>query len=169
MGAVIAAAIVYVQTYKPKVQQPVVVVQQPVKPKVVVKPARWEQEGVGPGWASGRGLGEGDFKFFGQMDHPFGNQPRYSGHPMQAQPLPWAPRRVESGDKSRRFQSLRTEPALKDYELIAYPTAMAVGDSYNLSSFSSQAPRPPKNDSHGLQGGGYMMPPMGGSMGPTRY
>jgi hypothetical protein len=120
IGAVIAAAIVYVQTYKPKAVQPVVVAQKPVKPKVVVKPARWEQEGVGPGWASGRGLGEGDFKFFGQMDHPFGDQPRYSGHPMQAQPLPWAP-------------------------------------------------RPPKNDSHGLHGGSYMMPPMGGSMGPTRY
>lgn len=133
--ALIGAAIWYFQTPKQEPKKQVVVVQQ--KPAVVVKPARWEQEGVGPGWASGRGLGEGDFKHFGQMDHPFGNQPRYHVHSPQ----------LGEFDSQTSLAGLREHPM----HLPALPNA----------------PRPPRNDSHGL--GGYMMPPMGGSMGPVRY
>ncbi len=96
-GALIAAIILYVQT--PKMLQqpvqpkpPVVVVQQP--PPVIVKPERWDLNGVGPGWGGGGGmwLGEGDFKHFGSMDHPFHREPRYAGHPMTMPELPHAPR-----------------------------------------------------------------------------
>jgi hypothetical protein len=89
-GALIGAILVYTQTPKTPVPQPqpVVVVQEPV---VVVKPAHWGLGGVGPGWGGGRWLGEGDFKHFGSMDHPFRDQPRYSGHPMHVAPLPTAP------------------------------------------------------------------------------
>ncbi len=45
--------------------------------------------------------------------------------------------RVESGDKSRRFQSLPALPALKHDTNHGSPTALAVGDFHNLSSFSS--------------------------------
>jgi hypothetical protein len=41
------------------------------------------------------------------------------------------------GDKSRRFQSLVTPPALKHDTNNGSPTAKAVGDSHNMSSFSS--------------------------------
>ncbi len=45
--------------------------------------------------------------------------------------------RVESGDKSRRFQSLAASPDLKYDSNHGSPTALAVGKSHNLSSFSS--------------------------------
>lgn len=72
VAALIAAILVYVQTPKIPVlpAQPTVVVKQP---QVVVKPAQWDGGGVGPGWSSGHWLGEGDFKHFGSMDHPFHN------------------------------------------------------------------------------------------------
>ncbi len=95
VAAFIAAVIIYVQTPKqPLVQQPqpVVVVKQPREPRVVVvKPTQWEFGGTAPGWTSGRWLGEGDFKHFGHMDHPFGQQPHYAGHPFHQQELPTAP------------------------------------------------------------------------------
>jgi hypothetical protein len=45
--------------------------------------------------------------------------------------------RVENGDKCRRFQSLVASPALKYDTIYGSPTALAVGDSHILSSFSS--------------------------------
>jgi hypothetical protein len=45
--------------------------------------------------------------------------------------------RVESGDFCRYFQSLSALPALKHDITHGSPTALAVGDSHNLSSFSS--------------------------------
>jgi hypothetical protein len=45
--------------------------------------------------------------------------------------------RDESGDKSRRFQSLVASPALKHDILNGSPTAKAVGEPHSLSSFSS--------------------------------
>jgi hypothetical protein len=45
--------------------------------------------------------------------------------------------RVESGDKSRRFQSLAASSDLNYDTFHGSPTALAVGDSHNLSSFSS--------------------------------
>ena len=122
IAALVGAIILYSQTPNtppPTPPKPVVIVQQP--PPVVVKPAHWELAGVGPGWGGGRWLGEGDFKHFGRMDHPFRDRPAHSGHPMPMPDLPQAPpiRREEGGG-------------------------------------------------HGSHDG-YMMPPMGGSMGPTRY
>lgn len=90
VGALIAAIIVYMQTPKVEPPQPQVVTQ----PTVNIKPVQWG--GVGPGWGGGRWLGEGDFKHFGSMDHPFRNQPRYSGHPMHMPMLPQAPRMGET-------------------------------------------------------------------------
>lgn len=89
VGALIAAAILYMQTPKVQPTPQVVVVQE--SPPANVKPAQWDLGGVGPGWGGGRWLGEGDFKHFGSMDHPFTNQPRYSGHPMHMPALPRAP------------------------------------------------------------------------------
>jgi hypothetical protein len=89
-AAFLAAAILYWQTPKTK-QQPnsVVIVQK--QPDVAVRPAQWNLGGAGPGWASGRWLGEGDFAHHGRMDHPYSHQPSFSGHPMGMQPLPTAP------------------------------------------------------------------------------
>lgn len=115
VGALIAAIIVYVQTPKVDAKPQVVVVQQH-PPPVNIKPAHWGMGGVGPGWGGGRWLGEGDFKHFGSMDHPFSHQPRYSGHPMHMPALPNAPPGPRAGE--------------------------------------------------GMMP---MMPPMGASMGPTRY
>jgi hypothetical protein len=89
LAAFVAAAILYWQTPKPQQeQQP-----QPQQPQVVVqvqkqevKPARWELGGVGPGWASGRWLGEGDFVHQGYTEHPFRHQPPHSGHPLPSLP-----------------------------------------------------------------------------------
>ena len=55
--------------------------------------------------------------------------------------LEWknAVNRVESGDKGRRFQHLFAPPALKHDAYHGSPTALAVGNSHNLSSFSSLA------------------------------
>ncbi len=140
IAALIGAIILYSQTPNtpPPPPKPVVIVQQP--PPVVVKPAQWELAGVGPGWGGGRWLGEGDFKHFGRMDHPFRDRPAHSGHPMpmpdlpQAQPLPQAP-------------------------------PMRMGGGYG--GFGGQTGG--GYGSGGFGTGGYMMPPMGGAMGPTRY
>jgi hypothetical protein len=89
VAAFVAAAILYWQTPKQAPVQPVVVVQP--QPQVVTTPAKWGLGGVGPGWASGRWLGEGDFVHHGQMDHPFRDQPHHSGHPLPPPTLPQAP------------------------------------------------------------------------------
>ena len=98
VAALIAAVIIYVQTPKtpsqqlqplqPLPQQQVVMVQEP---RVATRPTHWEFGGTAPGWTSGRWLGEGDFKHFNQMDHPFSGQPRYAGHPFHQSQLPIAP------------------------------------------------------------------------------
>jgi hypothetical protein len=75
VAACIAAAILYWQTPKTPVE-PV-----RVQPQPVVAP-KWEFGGMGPGWASGRWLGEGDFVHHDKMEHPFRDQPHYSGHPL---------------------------------------------------------------------------------------
>ncbi len=129
IAALVGAIILYSQTPNtppPPSPKPVVIVQQP--PPVVVKPAHWELAGVGPGWGGGRWLGEGDFKHFGRMDHPFRDRPTHSGHPMQMPDLP---------------QALPQAPPMRRGE--------------GSGGFGG----------HGSHGG-YMMPPMGGAMGPTR-
>lgn len=60
----------------------------PVKKKAKVKKVVAE---VGPGWASGRWLGEGDFHFADKMKHPFADQPQYAGHPFHMEDLDQAP------------------------------------------------------------------------------
>ncbi len=89
-AALMAAAILYWQTPKAQPVQPIVLVQP--KEEVIVTPATWGLGGAGPGWASGRWLGEGDFKHHGRMDHPYGHQPHFSGHPSMPPPLPTAHR-----------------------------------------------------------------------------
>ncbi len=80
LAALIGAILVYTIPTTPVT----VAVQPVVVEKPVVKPPHWG--GVGPGWGGGRWLGEGDFKHFGAMDHPFRDPPQYSGHPQM--PLP---------------------------------------------------------------------------------
>jgi hypothetical protein len=69
-----------------------------------------------------------------------------------------ATRVVESGDFCRRFQSLAALPALKYDTNHGSPTAKAVGDYHNMSSFSSlvatrkSARRIPKNARNALTG-----------------
>jgi hypothetical protein len=80
-AALIAASIAYI--LKPAEKEVVV-----EKPVVKVKKVVTE---LGPGWASGRWLGEGDFHYAEKMRHPFADQPRYAGHPFHAQDLDHAP------------------------------------------------------------------------------
>jgi hypothetical protein len=80
-AALIAAAIAYIFR-SPEPVEKVVVVEKPVK-KVVRE--------IGPGWGSGRWLGEGDFHYAEKMRHPFADQPRYAGHPFSTQDLEYAP------------------------------------------------------------------------------
>jgi hypothetical protein len=85
-AAVIAFGIGYAMNpksfWREEVQEVVVV--KPVKVKKVVAD-------VGPGWASGRWLGEGDFHFAEKMRHPFADQPRYAGHPFHMRDMDHAP------------------------------------------------------------------------------
>ena len=77
-AAAIAAGIAYVMNPPMEVKKVEV-----VKPKPRVK----KVADIGPGWASGRWLGSGDFQNAEKTQHPFADQPRYAGHPFHMRDL----------------------------------------------------------------------------------
>ena len=129
-AALIAAVLFYFQT---PAQQPVVVV--PVSepaPTVILRPTDWRYGGVGPGWASGRWLGEGDFKHFGRMDHPFGQKPHYAGHPTH---LPAMPRASPGPPAPPAVTTVPQQPSQPKFEM---PVSPPGGQPEPFASYSSR-------------------------------